>query len=265
METVLSVICALEGTTITKEQLEATRLAKYINQLRRRTKNESLARRAKSLLKKWREMVGIQQTINDSQPLQPQLQSQSFKNIPNVVNSISSESVVTETVDRLPVMISSVSDSSEMTNFSNLIRHINIENSNDSIASKAIRNQQTVGNKPEPFINEHSTNSICSLEKLNEPSIVIDIVTDSDENNEQPERFNTAAPSSSLSFPTLFTKNQKKIKKDKKHREREARVKPSCFLQQQQQSSRINGFTDGKVPTDSGMLLLTQINVNLNL
>ncbi|XP_062137590.1 mediator of RNA polymerase II transcription subunit 26-like [Drosophila sulfurigaster albostrigata] len=38
MEAVLSVICALEGTTITKDQLEATRLAKYINQLRRRTK-----------------------------------------------------------------------------------------------------------------------------------------------------------------------------------------------------------------------------------
>lgn len=257
METVLSVISALEGTTITKEQLEATRLAKYINQLRRRTKNESLARRAKSLLKKWREMVGIQQTTNDSQPLQPQLQSQSFKNIPNIVNNISSESVTAET-DRLPAIISSTSDSSEMTNFSNLIRHINIENSNDSTASKTIRNQQTVGNKPGPFINEHSANSICTLEKLNEPSIVIDIVTDSDENNEQPDQFNKFAPSPSLSFPTLFPKSQKKIKKDKKHRERDNRVNPSCFLQQQQQSSRMNGFTDGKVPTDSGKLLFTQ-------
>ncbi|XP_046812198.1 mediator of RNA polymerase II transcription subunit 26 isoform X1 [Lucilia cuprina] len=66
METVLSVISALEGTTITKEQLEATRLAKYINQLRRRTKCENLARRAKSLLKKWREMVGIQQSSESS-------------------------------------------------------------------------------------------------------------------------------------------------------------------------------------------------------
>lgn len=65
METVLSVISALEGATITKEQLEATRLAKYINQLRRRTNCENLARRAKSLLKRWREMVGIQhQQIN---------------------------------------------------------------------------------------------------------------------------------------------------------------------------------------------------------
>lgn len=62
MDAVMSVISALEVTTITKEQLEATRLAKYINQLRRRTKCEHLAKRAKSLLKKWREMVGIQQT-----------------------------------------------------------------------------------------------------------------------------------------------------------------------------------------------------------
>ncbi|KAM7341465.1 mediator complex subunit 26 [Cochliomyia hominivorax] len=66
MDTVLSVISALEGTTITKEQLEATRLAKYINHLRRRTKCENLARRAKSLLKKWREMVGIQQSSESS-------------------------------------------------------------------------------------------------------------------------------------------------------------------------------------------------------
>lgn len=69
METVLSVISALEGATITKEQLEATRLAKYINQLRRRTNCENLARRAKSLLKRWREMVGIhhqQQNVNES-------------------------------------------------------------------------------------------------------------------------------------------------------------------------------------------------------
>lgn len=251
METVLSVISALEGTTITKEQLEATRLAKYINQLRRRTTNESLARRAKSLLKKWREMVGIQQTTHDSQPLQAQ---QSFK--PIIVNNVSSsEAAIADTaVDRVPSMISSVSESTEITNFSNLIRHINIENSNDSIVNKTTRNQQTVVNKPVPFINEHSVSSVC-----NEPSIVIDIVTDSDDNNEQPEQLCKFTPSSSsLSYPTLFPRNQtKKIKKDKKHREkdREARVRPSSFLQQQQQSFRFNGFTDGKVPTDSGMLI----------
>lgn len=57
MSTVMDVILVLEGTKITKEQLETTRLAKHINQLRRKTNNEMLARRLKNLLKKWREMV----------------------------------------------------------------------------------------------------------------------------------------------------------------------------------------------------------------
>lgn len=57
METVLQVIEQLERIQITKEELETTRLGKYINHLRRKTANESLARRAKNLLKKWREMV----------------------------------------------------------------------------------------------------------------------------------------------------------------------------------------------------------------
>ncbi|XP_067614605.1 mediator of RNA polymerase II transcription subunit 26 isoform X2 [Eurosta solidaginis] len=61
MDSVVSVISSLECSPVTREQLEATRLAKFINHLRRRTKDENLARRAKSLLKKWREMVGIQQ------------------------------------------------------------------------------------------------------------------------------------------------------------------------------------------------------------
>ncbi|XP_017476103.1 PREDICTED: mediator of RNA polymerase II transcription subunit 26-like [Rhagoletis zephyria] len=85
MDTVMSVISTLEGTTITKEQLEATRLAKFINLLRRRTKDEHLARRAKSLVKKWREMVGIQQqqqhvtettAIPSSAALQPSIYQQ---------------------------------------------------------------------------------------------------------------------------------------------------------------------------------------------
>lgn len=57
MDTVLQVITMLENIQITKEQLETTRLGRYINLLRRKTANESLARRAKNLLKKWREMV----------------------------------------------------------------------------------------------------------------------------------------------------------------------------------------------------------------
>lgn len=58
----------LEGTTITKEQLETTRLAKYINQLRRKTSNDQLARRSKNLLKKWREMVIPNQNAVQPQP-----------------------------------------------------------------------------------------------------------------------------------------------------------------------------------------------------
>lgn len=37
--------------------MQTTRLAKYINQLRRKTTNEQLARRSKNLLKKWRNML----------------------------------------------------------------------------------------------------------------------------------------------------------------------------------------------------------------
>lgn len=59
MDTVLQVITELENIQVTKEQLEATRLGRYVNHLRRKTTNESLARRAKNLLKKWRGMVGM--------------------------------------------------------------------------------------------------------------------------------------------------------------------------------------------------------------
>lgn len=36
---------------------QTTRLGKHVNELRRNTKNESLAKRAKELVKKWRSMV----------------------------------------------------------------------------------------------------------------------------------------------------------------------------------------------------------------
>lgn len=42
---------------VTKEALEATRLAKHINLLRKNSNDILLKRRAKSLLKKWRELV----------------------------------------------------------------------------------------------------------------------------------------------------------------------------------------------------------------
>ncbi|XP_050454064.1 mediator of RNA polymerase II transcription subunit 26 isoform X1 [Cataglyphis hispanica] len=57
MRAVVDVITALEKTTITKEVLEITRLGKHINELRRKTSNETLAKRAKDLVRHWRDMV----------------------------------------------------------------------------------------------------------------------------------------------------------------------------------------------------------------
>ncbi|XP_064537583.1 mediator of RNA polymerase II transcription subunit 26 [Drosophila montana] len=257
MEAVLSVICALEGTTITKEQLEATRLAKYINQLRRRTKNDQLARRAKSLLKKWREMVGIhQQTTNDSQP-QP-LAPSSFKPIVGT-NLPETESTTAEVVVNSPQYTSQSSppssqrvnsdlhsnvDSSEPhhINFSSLINNnINTDNRDDSLAiiNKSIKHPRTIESKSQKsatFINEHSSNSVSSVmvanEKLNEASIVIDIVSDSDENDSQSQPVNNyqklATASSSLALPAVYPR-PKKLKKDKKRKERDGRDKQSQF------------------------------------
>ncbi|XP_011645899.1 mediator of RNA polymerase II transcription subunit 26 [Pogonomyrmex barbatus] len=57
MRAVVDVISALEKTTVTKEVLEVTRLGKHINELRRKTSNEALAKRAKDLVRRWRDMV----------------------------------------------------------------------------------------------------------------------------------------------------------------------------------------------------------------
>lgn len=57
MEIVSEVITELENFNITKEALEATRLGKHINELRRKSKDKFLANRAKSLVKKWRSLL----------------------------------------------------------------------------------------------------------------------------------------------------------------------------------------------------------------
>ncbi|GFY42922.1 mediator of RNA polymerase II transcription subunit 26 [Trichonephila inaurata madagascariensis] len=57
MDAVLDVITALEKAGITKDALEKTRIGKYINELRKRTTNEQLARRAKELVKSWRKLL----------------------------------------------------------------------------------------------------------------------------------------------------------------------------------------------------------------
>ncbi|XP_030763847.1 mediator of RNA polymerase II transcription subunit 26 [Sitophilus oryzae] len=74
---IVEIISLLEKVAITKELLETTRLGKHINELRRKTTNADLSRRAKELLKKWRSMVIP--TENGQIKLSPPLQDKDLK------------------------------------------------------------------------------------------------------------------------------------------------------------------------------------------
>ncbi|XP_013414440.1 mediator of RNA polymerase II transcription subunit 26 [Lingula anatina] len=59
---VLETISALEKFPITREALEQTRLGRYVNEMRRKTTNKELARRAKDLVRSWQQLVAPQTT-----------------------------------------------------------------------------------------------------------------------------------------------------------------------------------------------------------
>ncbi|GJQ75398.1 MED26 [Trypoxylus dichotomus] len=72
MPAVIEVISLLEKVTITKELLETTRLGRHVNELRRSTTDDSLAKRAKELVKKWRSLV-LPDSNGQLKPVEPQI------------------------------------------------------------------------------------------------------------------------------------------------------------------------------------------------
>ncbi|CAC5423798.1 MED26 [Mytilus coruscus] len=63
MATVVAVISILEKYPMSREALEQTRIGRYVNELRKKTKNEQLAKRAKKLVKNWQHLINSDNPI----------------------------------------------------------------------------------------------------------------------------------------------------------------------------------------------------------